>query len=138
MEKTITFNIPEGYVIDKGNSTDTNIVLKLAEPSRPKTWQEYCEKMRGKNSYYFNNAVCEEVIPSKFRTEPMISEFDNKEDVEAFVAYSKLRKLRKEWIGNWKPDWADIHQLKYTIINQGNRVAVCTNDRSCHPNIFSN
>lgn len=37
MKKTITFNIPKGYVIDKENSTDTNIVLKLAESSRPKS-----------------------------------------------------------------------------------------------------
>ena len=96
MEKTITFNIPNGYVIDKENSTADNIILKLVEPSKPKTWEEYCKKMKGKISYYFNNAVCEEVISSKFRTEPMLSEFDNKEDVEVFVAYSKLLKLRKE------------------------------------------
>lgn len=131
MEKTITFNIPKGYVIDKENSTDTNIVLKLAEPIRVRTWEEYCEKMKGKNSYYINNAVYEGVISSKFRAEPMISEFENKEDAEAFAALSKLLKLRKDWVGEWQPDWTDMNQLKYTIVNQGNRVVVCVNDRSC-------
>lgn len=131
MEKTITFNIPKGYVIDKENSTDTNIVLKLAELTKPRTWEEYCEKMKGKNSYYINNAVYEGVISSKFRAEPMVSEFDNKEDTEAFTALSKLLKLRKGWVGEWQPDWTDMDQLKYTIVNQGNRVAVCVNDRSC-------
>lgn len=131
MEKTITFNIPKGYVIDKENSTDTNIVLKLTESSKPKTWEEHCEKMKGKNSYYINNAVYEGVISSKFRAEPMISEFEDKEDAEAFAALSKLLKLRKDWVGEWQPDWTDMNQLKYTIVNQGNRVVVCVNDHSC-------
>lgn len=131
MEKTITFNIPNGYIIDKEKSTDTNIVLKLVELTKPRTWEEYCEKMRGKNSYYINNAVYEGVISSKFRAEPMISEFEDKEDAEAFAALSKLLKLRKDWVGEWKPDWTDMNQLKYTIVNQGNRVVICTNDRSC-------
>ena len=51
MEKTITFNIPEGYIIDKEKSTADNIVLKLIEPSKPKTWEEYCTKIKGKDSY---------------------------------------------------------------------------------------
>ena len=122
MEKTIIFDIPEGYVIDNENSTDTNIVLKLIETSRPKTWQEYCAKMSGKESYYTNNTICG-VIPSKFGVDPIISEFDNKEDAEAFEAYSKLLKLRKNWIGNWKPKWANDYQKKYIICNYSDIVA---------------
>lgn len=122
MEKTITFNIPKGYVIDKENSTDTNIVLKLTESTRVRTWEEYCEKMRGKNSYYINNAVYEGVISSKFRAEPMISEFEAKEDAEAFAALSKLLKLRKDWVGEWKPDWGKDSK-KYTIYNYANAVS---------------
>ena len=121
MEKTITFNIPEGYVIDNENSTDTNIVLKLIETSRPKTWQEYCAKMSGKESYYTTNTICG-VIPSKFGVDPIISEFDNKEDAEAFEAYSKLFKLRKQWIGEWKPNWANESQRKYVIFNYAGEV----------------
>lgn len=114
MEKTITFNIPKGYVIDKENSTDTNIVLKLAKSTRVKTWEEYCKKMKGKISYYINNAVYEGVISSKFRAEPMVSEFEDKEDAEAFAAFSKLLKLRKDWVGEWQPDWKASND-KYVI-----------------------
>ena len=121
MEKTITFNIPEGYVIDKENSTDTNIVLKLAEPSRVRTWQEYCAKMSGKDSYYINNTICG-VIPSKFGVVPIISEFDNKEDAEAFSALSKLLKLRKDWVREWKPNWEEDSK-KYIICNYANKVS---------------
>ena len=120
MEKTITFNIPEGYVIDKENSTNTNIVLKLIEPTRVRTWEEYCEKMKGKDSYFIdiNGNIC----TSQFSAALIIEEFDNKEDVEAFAAYSKLIKLRKQWIGEWKPNWANESQRKYVIFNYAGEV----------------
>lgn len=122
MEKTIIFNIPEGYVIDKENSTNTNIVLKLIEPTRVRTWEEYCEKMRSKTSYYPDKNYYT-ITSSHFGSMPIVSEFDNKEDTEAFVAYSKLFKLRKQWIGEWKPNWANDYQKKYVICNYSDIVA---------------
>ena len=104
MKKTITFNIPEGYIVDKENSTNKNIVLKLAKSERVTTWEEYCKKMEGKDSYYINSTRGG-IISSKFGVAPIVSEFDNKEDAEAFAALSKLLKLRKDWVGDWKPDW---------------------------------
>lgn len=119
MEKTITFNIPEGYVIDKENSTTNNIVLKLdvvklVDHLRPKTWEEFCCKIEGKESYYFNNPS-NRIDSSHFSHAPVISEFDSKEDVETFAAFSKLLKLRKYWIGDWKPDWTSAYTDKYAI-----------------------
>ena len=114
-EKTITFNIPKGYVIDKENSTDTNIVLKLAESTRVRTWEEYCEKMKGEISYYINPSSG--ITISIFGNCPFLSEFETEEEVKAFEAYSKLIKLRKQWIGEWKPDWANNYQEKYIIRN---------------------
>ena len=122
MEKTITFNIPKGYVIDKENSTNTNIVLKLIEPTRVRTWEEYCEKMRSKTSYYPDKNYYT-ITSSHFGSMPIVSEFDNKEDAEAFAAYSKLIKLRKQWIGEWKPNWANDYQKKYVICNYSDIVA---------------
>lgn len=126
MEKTITFNIPEGYVIDKEKSTDTNIVLKfntvkLVDPSRPKTWKEYCEKTKGKISYYMDPSSG--ITLSTFGNCPFLSEFETEEEVKAFEAYSKLLKLRKKWIGEWKPKWANDYQKKYVICNYSDIVA---------------
>ena len=120
MEKTITFNIPNGYVIDKENSTDTNIVLKLAESTRVRTYEEYCEKMEDKESYYFDGWS---IRHSQFDSRPIVGEFDNKEDAIAFAAYSKLLKFRKNWIGEWKPNWANNSQKKYVICNYAGIVA---------------
>lgn len=131
MEKTITFNIPEGYVIDKENSTNTNIVLKLIEPTRVRTWEEYCEKMRSKTSYYPDKNYYT-IASSHFGSMPIVSEFDNKEDAEAFTAYSKLIKLRKQWIGDWKPNWANESQRKYVICNYSGVVTKDTLISSAH------
>lgn len=120
MEKTITFNIPEGYVIDKENSTNTNIVLKLIEPTRVRTWEEYCKKMKGKISYYIDPSSG--ITISTFGNCPFLSEFKTEEEVKAFEAYGKLIKLRKQWIGDWKPNWANESQRKYVIFNYAGEV----------------
>lgn len=120
MEKTITFNIPKGYVIDKESSTNTNIVLKLIEPTRVRTWEEYCEKMKGKISYYMDPSSG--ITLSIFGNHPFLSEFETEEEVKAFEAYSKLIKLRKQWIGDWKPDWTNESQRKYIIFNYEGKV----------------
>ena len=127
MEKTITFNIPEGYVIDKENSTANNIVLKLAEPVKSRTWDEYCKKMKNKESYYCNFSSFNEIGSSHFGPGPLVTEFDNLKDVKSFVALSKLIKLRKDWIGEWEPDWTNNTQTKYVIKVHRNKVACVTN-----------
>lgn len=125
MEKTITFNIPEGYVIDKENSTDNNIVLKLSKSIKSKTWEDYCKKMEGKNSYYLevSDYICKS---SQFGPVPVVSEFENYEDAKTFATFSKLLKLRKDWIEDWRPDWTDGNQIKYVIFTENNEICVGT------------
>ena len=113
METKNIINIPEGFEIDKEQSNDRRIVLRKIE-DRVKSWEEYCEKMKDKDSYYFNEVVYE-IKPSKFRVNPILSEFVDKKDVEALVAFCKLRKMRKQWIGEWEPDWTDEKQDKYVV-----------------------
>lgn len=51
-----------------------------------------------------------------------LSEFEDKEDVEALVAFCKLRKLRKDWVGVWKPDWKNKKQWKFSIISDTDKI----------------
>ena len=120
MEKTITFEIPEGYVIDKENSTDNNIVLKFSESVKARTWEDYCKKMNNKNSYYFNEQF-NNLTSSQFGPIPVVSEFENYKDAEVFAAFSKLLKLRKDWIGDWEPDWNNDN-TKYIIYCEHNKL----------------
>lgn len=122
METNNIINIPEGFEIDKEQSNDRQIVLRKI--GRPRTWEEYCEKMKGKDSYFFNETL-QEVRCSNFGEKgAFVSEFVDDEDVEAIVAFSKLRKLRRYWIGkNWKPDWKNDNVAKFTIITAENEIS---------------
>ena len=129
MSKTIKietkeWNIPEGYEIDREKSNELQIVFKKIE-DKVRSWDEYCKKIQGKSSYYVDN-VDYKIISSQFEPTPFLEEFDNKEDAEAFAALGKLLKLRKDWIGDWKPDWTDSDP-KFTIIIEGGRIVAGAN-----------
>ena len=119
METTNIINIPEGFEIDKEQSNDRQIVLRKIE--RPRTWEEYCQMMKGKQSFYCNSETNYSITQSKFDDRPCIDEFDNKEDAKAFLALSRLRKLRKAWIFGWKPDWTSQDQ-KFVITTFKNNI----------------
>ena len=135
METKNIINIPEGYEIDKEQSTERQIVLRKID-NRARSWEEYCKKMEDKDSYYFNEIVGK-ICSAKFKEDFILSEFVDDEDVVAFVAFSKLRKLRRDWLGkNWKPDWTDVHQPKYAIANSNNKLVDCTCREISHPLSF--
>lgn len=114
METNNIINIPEGFEIDKDQSNDSQI-----ENQRARTWEEYCKKMEGKDSYIAQvNGI---VSSSQFLFVPYLTEFANKEDAIAFIAFDKLIKLRRDWIGDWKPDWTKT-KYKFSIITKSNNV----------------
>ena len=121
METKNIINIPEGFEIDKEQSTKRQIVLKPIG-CRLRTWKEYCEKMRGTNSYYIEDSHYTSVS-AQFGCFPIVTEFESKEDAEAFAAYSKLLKMRRQWIGSWKPDWKNNNVTKFTIIAAENEIS---------------
>lgn len=123
MSKTIKietkeWNIPEGYEIDREKSNELQIVFKKIE-DKARSWEEYCKKIQGKDSYYVNN-VNYKVISSQFESTPFLEEFDNKEDAKAFAALGKLLKLRKDWTGDWEPDWTRCDAKFVIMINNNN------------------
>ena len=121
METKNIINIPEGYEIDKEQSTERQIVLRKID-NRARSWKEYCEKMKGKNFYFYNNAI-RRIVDSQFGSEPVSSEFEDMEDVETLEAFSKLLRLRKDWVGEWKPDWKNNNVAKFTIISAENEIS---------------
>ena len=119
METKNIINIPEGFEIDREQSTERQIVLRKIR--RPRTWEEYCLMMKGKQSFYCNSETNYSITQSKFDDRPCIDEFDNKEDAKAFLALSRLRKLRKAWICDWKPDWTS-QDSKFVITTFKNNI----------------
>ena len=119
--KKLKINIPEGYEIDRENSTFEEIVFKkkVDHFSRlPKTWEEYCEYAKDCPSYYGNprqTNICET------RFDGFYNEFFTKERVKQYVALGKLLQLRDYWVSNWKDDSnnsvAVIYHFEGEIVN---------------------
>lgn len=132
METNNIINIPEGFEIDKERSNERQIVLKKIE--RPRTWDEYCEKMKGKSSYYYDG-LFEKIKSSKFGSSPLLSEFEDKKYIETLVAFCKLFHLRRDWVGEWEPNWND-NTYKYQIITHRQQLSIISDMYSSHPMTF--
>ena len=117
--KELKITIPEGYEIDKENSTFEKIVFKKKD-TKPRSWKEYYEQQiaNKKHGYYIDDADCSTVSvvwneyagANKWR-----NVLPSKELTEAFLAMMQLISLRQAWIGDWKPDWEDYDNYKYCV-----------------------
>ena len=120
-KKKLKINIPEGYEIDRENSTFEEIVFKKIEDpfsKLPKTWEEYCKRTKGYTSYY-GYSINENTYETKF--DGFYNEFFTKERVKQYVALGKLLQLRDYWVSNWKDDSnnsvAVIYHFEGEIVN---------------------
>lgn len=116
-----TIQIPEGYVIDTENSNDRQILLRKIEDNKVTSWEKYCKKVEGKDSYYFDE-LFGKIRAARFNDEPLLSEFEDREEAEAFAAFGKLRKFRRDWVGEWKPDYKNCSEPKFAIITKENKI----------------
>lgn len=135
MKEPVILSVPEGYEIDKEQSNERKIMLKKIEDKRVYSWQEYCQIMKGKRSYFLH-PLNKEVDSDKFGDEPALAEFEDKEDVKPLYAFIKLLKLRRNWVGDWKPDWTNEDQSKFVIISVKNRIDNVVNDILSRPMSF--
>lgn len=120
-KKKLKINIPEGYEIDRENSTFEEIVFKKIEDplaKLPKTWEEYCKRTKGYTSYY-GYSINGNIYETKF--DGFYNEFFTKERVKQYVALGKLLQLRDYWVSNWKDDSnnsvAVIYHFEGEIVN---------------------
>ena len=97
--------IPIGYEIDKEKSTFEKIMFKKKENTKPRSWEEYREKVPENKLYKVWGVI------------------EGKELAEASIAMMQLMSLRKEWIGDWEPDWSNDTN-KYCIIIFDNKYIV--------------
>ena len=116
--KHLKINVPEGYEIDKENSTFEEIVFKPVAKQLPKTWEEL-----NMISGYF---VCLDSSLSKIRDVGAngINKniFVTEEQAEASKALAQLSQLREVYRQGWTPDWDYSDELKYCIVNDGNNL----------------
>ena len=107
---------PEGYEVDKENSTFECIKFKPIRPQLPKTWEEFCELCPAKEGEaYINNAgkVSRFSIGYRdFSTDKNV--LPSEKYAEAMLALCQLIQLRDCYNDGWQPDW-DNDSNKYCI-----------------------
>jgi len=117
--KEIKINCPEGFEIDKENSTFECIKFKPVKNKLPKTWEEFCINNDIKEGEYFidNFSDVNEVYLKNGMNRDDDSDrniLPSKELAEAMLALCQLIQLRDCYNDGWKPDWTS-DKNKYTI-----------------------
>jgi len=109
--KTLKIEIPEGYEIDKEQSTFESIVFKKIKKELPKSWGE----LNVLHGYYVNpNSYVSEILRGKPQGDDM-NTFATKEQAKASIALAQLSQLREVYRQGWVPDWKDNMQDKFGI-----------------------
>lgn len=127
MEKEIKINVPDGYEIDKENSTFECIKFKPIVKELPKTWEDYCKTHPIRKGECWINKLSKIVNVSKFDdfNRDCISDrniLPNKQYAQAIVALCQLIQLRDCYNDGWVPDWSDYSSFKYCIISFNNNI----------------
>ena len=109
--KEMKIQVPEGYEIDKENSTFEKIVFKRKE--LPKSWEDLIT-VKGYCVTTFSKIedCCEECYTYKENK----NIFPTREEAEACLALAQLCQLRDRYNDGWKPDWEDYEQFKWWIV----------------------
>ena len=123
--KNLKINVPDGYEIDKENSTFEEIVFKKVEKSLPKSWLEAIERKKYNGFYVsgssgINKCVIEDITD--------LSTFPTEEEAEACLALSQLCVLRdvynEELLDDWA-DWTDYNQDKFCVNFYEDKIDKC-------------
>jgi hypothetical protein len=93
------------YQIDIEQAKELGLLKE--EDNRVKSWEEFKEKYPSQVVHYTAAQLTEE-------------------ETKALAAFSKLIKLRRDWIGEWEPDWSDVHHSKGVIWSKNNELAANT------------
>lgn len=110
--KEMKIQAPEGYEIDRENSTFENIIFRKAERKLPKKWEDL-ENVNGHYADSWGDVRCYYGVNTPDHTNKNI--FPTKEEAEACVALAQLCQLKDRYNGGWKPNWNSTAETKYVI-----------------------
>ena len=118
-KKSFKVEIPEGYEIDKENSTFECIKFKKIKIEYPKSWEEALEGKRI-SGYYITAALSQiqNYSLGKNAGKYNANVFKYQEQAESALAYAQLTQLMALpcFNGDWKPNWTSGNtEEKYGI-----------------------
>jgi hypothetical protein len=122
MEKTIEFQIPEGYVFDKDNSTEN--VIRFKPIKKTVTYEDICRELflnrpswRLTGSGITNCTLDTIIYPSSMGT--------SHKQLEQLLALNKLMNVAKYLNGDWEPNWNDEFEDKFCFYYSG-KLNICS------------
>lgn len=127
-QELLTLNGKE-YLLDIEQAKQLGLLKE--KDSRVKSWKEFVRKYIGSRGYSYN--IAHEIITYP---DPPVYTGDQltQHEAKAIAAFSQLLKLRRDWIGEWEPDWNIVEERKYVIerkrISQFEVTVYFTNSRS--------
>ena len=113
MSQSLEFKIPEGYVFDKDNSTET--IIRFKPIKKTVTYKDIKEKLfSGKEHYVEYSGTISSSKTTRYFGENIIIA-TSIQQIEQLLALNKLMNVAKYLNGDWKPDWKNQYEDKYCI-----------------------
>ena len=109
--KELKITPPEGYVIDKENSTFEKIVFKKVEEKL--TYEKIAEKLFKFETHYYIDS--NGVIRKNSAGWKCPNAAPTSQQLERLLALNKLMNVAYYLNEGWEPDWDDIEQEKFYI-----------------------
>lgn len=134
--KEVKIQVPEGYEIDKENSTLDCIKFKPIEIA--KTYKEVVDKLfKGGNTEYFINAQSSDKDSIFNRTNMEFIQCCSDKQLEKIVAIAKMMNVAKYLNGDWKPDWIKSSMNYFLYIDYDkNKIDIDYNESYCWSNVY--
>ena len=109
--------------------------LLKEKDGRVRSWEEFKEKYTNDTGYVY----IEEIKYTQTTSIPFyIGDQLTKHEAKAIAAFSKLLKLRRDWIGEWEPDWSDMNTSHGIIWRNKNEIQANTACTIAFPLSFPN
>ena len=106
------------YQIDVQKAKKLGILKE--KNTRCKSWKEFINKYQNKQGFIYNiNDKRIELTRTPIMTADQLTE----DEAVAIKVFSNLLKLRRDWIGDWEPDW-HTSENKYCIVIKDTHISV--------------
>lgn len=105
-QELLTLNGKE-YLLDIEQAKQLGLLKE--KNSRVKSWKDFTKKYD--KAWIVNETSAFPIEANVFCTQSQLTVHEAK----ALTAFSKLLKLRRDWIGEWEPDWNKLEERKYAI-----------------------
>ena len=110
--KKVEIEIPDDCILVQEG--DKYVIKK----DKPRSWEEFCERYPVIRNEYFISSYNGLIYKSNGYPRNVANKnyCTSEEEAEAFLALMQLRRLRKAWVGDWKPGTEE----KYGVIYYSN------------------